>query len=386
MHQSPETFARILAEHNPLSPNAHPLQNLTFFTGAGFAKSWDMAFPTGDELFTFTFAQWSQHGELLDQFLSLNNYFTHGLNLSASMFKDIVYQIGMMRKYPAIRPRYIDDQNLDAVERHLRYLVRKKFEQTAPLYFEQDQKLSFDGPLAAHQEDIMRFFRLEARTSDGSSGVPSGLRWNFVSTNYDYVIEAIRDNCLGPEDTYALYAYRGVTPTRYSNRPPYSTVFDNWLVSNVLKINGGFEVFKNGAGFDFDYTNDRSDAELRAEPPQLMLASREQDYTQQYFHAMFPKVVRLLHESSIMVLVGYSLPEEDALLRLIIKQFAEDRADGISKVVYYIDLASEAGQLQKVQSVFPHADESHGLTVVPYSGSFSSWCADVVQKYVQLTR
>ena len=104
--------------------------------------------------------------------LSLNNYQPHGLNIDASLFKDIVYQIGMMRKYPEIRPRYIDDQNLDMVERHLRYLVRKKFEQTAPLYYQgAGEKLEFATEPADGQLDILKFFRLEKLTSDGSRGI-----------------------------------------------------------------------------------------------------------------------------------------------------------------------------------------------------------------------
>ena len=120
-------------------------------------------------------------------------------------------------------------------------------------------------------------------------GLPEGLRWNYVSTNYDFVLEAILDNCLGNDDSYTLYTYRGVTPSSYCGGQPLTTVHDNWLVSNLLKINGGFEVFKDGAGFAFDYRNTRTDAQLRAEPPQLMLASREQDYTQQYFQRDVPE-------------------------------------------------------------------------------------------------
>lgn len=78
-----------------------------------------------------------------------------------------------------------------------------------------------------------------------------------------------------------------------------------------------------------------------------MLPSNEQDYTQKYFKALFPKAIRLLQESKILVVVGYSLPEEDALIRFLIRQFAEDRADGDQKVIFYIDLSSETVQKNK---------------------------------------
>lgn len=386
MHKSPESFVELLAAAHPLSDASFPLLNLTFFTGAGFSKSWDASFPVGNALFSFTYQDWHKYGEALEEFLMLLNYSPFGLDIDAALFKDIVYQVGMMRKYPVLRPRYIDDYNLDMVERHLRYLVRKKFEQTAPLYYEDkaSQKLDFKATLTPAQSEILEFFHLAEQTGDGSTGIPEGLRWNFVSTNYDYVIEAILDRCIGPGDFYTLHTYRGITPSSYCGRSPNNVVHNNWLVSNLFKVNGGFEVFKDGDGFALDYRT-RTDAELRANPPQLMLASREQDYTQEYFHAMFPKIVRLLHESRILVLVGYSLPEEDALVRLIIKQFAEDRADGSRKTLFYIDLCPEADQFERVKNVFPHADEDNGLSVVTYSGSFSAWCGDVVSEYKRLT-
>lgn len=362
-----------------------PLTNVTFLLGAGFSKSWDAAFPVGNALFSFTYAEWKAQDGPLNEFLTFCNYSTFDLDIDASMFKDVVYQIGMMKKYPEMRPRYIDDQNLDMVEKHLRYLVRKKFEATAPLYFEEDEKLQIRGALSKDQQKILSFFRLVNRCADGSGGLPEGLRANYITTNYDFVIEAILDNLIEPDDTYSLYTYRGITPVTYCGRDPEIRVFDNWLVNNLLKINGGFEVFCSNGEFEFDYRQTKDDAALRSNPPQIMLASREQDYTQSYFRALFPKVIRLLQETKVLVVVGYSLPEEDALLRLIIRQFAEDRSDGSGKGLFYIDLSDEATQFEKVNRLFPHASERAGLTVVPHSGSFASWCSDVQINFTKLT-
>ena len=383
MTESTKVFAKLLARAHPNVPTNIPLTNITFFLGAGFSKSWDSKFPVGDALFSFSYKEWSKHGGPLEEFLGLNNYPPFNLDLSASLFKDIVYQIGMMRKYPEMRSRYIDDQNLDMVEKHLRYLVRRKFEDTAPLYFEVNERLQVPGKLTEEQKAIQRLFRTLGRAGDGSEGLPRGLRANFLTTNYDFVLEAILDSVLAPDDTFSLYTYRGITPTHYSGKPPSTVVHNNWLVRNLLKINGGFEIFKNYDGFEIDYRNQKSDTELRLNPPQLMLVSREQDYTQTYFRALFPKVIRLLHETSFLVLVGDSLPEEDALLRLIIKQFAEDRSDGNEKALFYIDLSKTETQFLKVQSVFPHVGDI-GLTVFPYSGSFASWCDAVVKKHAKL--
>lgn len=384
MSHSAKEFAQLLHAAQPMGKSV-PLTNVTFFLGAGFSKSWDETFPVGNALFSFTYNEWEKHDGPLGEFLALSNYQPDNLDIDASMFKDIVYQIGMMKKYPELRPRYIDDQNLEVVEKHLRFLVRKKFEQTAALYFEENEKLQLPHALTSAQKKILSFFGTIERSGDGSQGLPEGLRANYLTTNYDFVIEAVLDNVLGPDDSYRLYTYRGITPVRFCGREPDTTIFDNWLVGNLLKINGGFEVFKTTEGFEFDYRRPKDDAALRANPPQLMLASREQDYTQTYFRAMFPKVIRLLHETRVLVVVGYSLPEEDALLRLLIRQFAEDRADGSRKALFYIDMSGEGAQVQKVNGVFPHVGDLRGLTVIPYSGSFAAWCDEVVKSFKALT-
>ncbi len=386
MSESTRSFAELLHAGSPMTPENLPLTNVTFFLGAGFSKSWDESFPVGNVLFSFTYAEWSKLGGPLEEFLTLNNYSTFKLDIDASMFKDIVYQISMMKKYPDMRPRYIDDQNLEQVEKHLRFMIRKKFEATAPLYFEQEEKLKLQGKPTAEQSKILNFFRRMEKAGDGSQGLPEGLRANYLTTNYDFVIEAILDAAVGEDDSYRLYKYRGITPTRYSGRIPETTVHDHWMTGNLLKINGGFEIFKTSEGFEFDYREPRDDRMLRENPPQLMLASREQDYTQAYFRAMFPKVVRLLQETRVLVVVGYSLPEEDALLRLILRQFAEDRADGSRKAVFYIDRSSKSDQLAKVKGVFPHSDDRKGLSVFPYSGSFANWCGEVVAEVRKLDR
>ncbi len=175
MKKSVDAFADLLVKTQPHMTNNVPLTNVTFFLGAGFSKSWDLKFPVGDALFSFSYEDWHTHGGPLEDYLRLNNYNPYDLDLSASLFKDIVYQISMMRKYPEMRPRYIDDQNLDMVERHLRYLVRKKFEATAPMYFEVAEKIELLETLTKNQQAIRKLFNIVQRAGDGSDGIPKGL-------------------------------------------------------------------------------------------------------------------------------------------------------------------------------------------------------------------
>jgi hypothetical protein len=146
-------------------------------------------------------------------------------------------------------------------------------------------------------------------------------------------------------------------------------------VFNLLKINGGFEIFAEGEDYHFDY---RKTPELHYldHPPLLILPSREQDYTGPYFGSIFPKAVRLLSESKVLVIVGYSLPEEDALLRFMLRHFCEDEADTSNKTLFYVSTTNDAEQLKRLTSVFPFA--GWGLRTVTHSGSFSDWASEVV--------
>jgi len=369
---SPTIFSELIKAFTYKGKDRAPLCNICFFLGAGFSKSWDSRFPTGNELFSFKYDEWSDSSNYLEAYLRTHGY--HDLDINPELFKELTYQLGMYKKYPEIRPRYIDDGNIKMVEAELRALVYERFKNTAPLYYfdKDDKKILIPNDISDDQRLITEFFSKLMREGDGSQGVSEGIRTHIITTNYDYIPEAILDASCAPDDSLFLYTYRGITANIVCGKENPSVVHDNWLVNSLFKINGGFEVFENSDGFEFDYT-EKEISNIRTNPPQIMLPSNEQDYTQNYFKALFPKAIRLLQESKILVVVGYSLPEEDALLRFLIKQFAEDRADGDNKIIFYIDLASEVEQRAKISSVFPHTEENRGLKCVPFSGSFIDW-------------
>ena len=103
-----------------------------------------------------------------------------------------------------------------------------------------------------------------------------------------------------------------------------------------------------------------------------MLPSREQDYSDSYFRAVFPKAVRLLRETTILVIVGYSLPDDDALMRFIIRQFAEEAEDGREKLLFYVDPSDEETKRDKLEMVFPLR---HGRypRIIPFNGTFNEF-------------
>lgn len=361
--------------------------NVTFILGAGFSNSWDARYPVGTDLFDFSNDDWRSESPALADFLQAINFSTDDLRIDRAVFLDIVYQVGMLRKYPPIRHRYVDDYCLTLIEQELRLLVYRKFSAQAPSPRFGHRGLDFDGALTDEQATILSFFGALARHAmllDSVKRPGARIRLNFLTTNYDFLIEALVDSATGQgrrargrPGIASRTLYRGFTPVRYCGDADASTIIRPHASGHLLKLNGGFEIFRAGDEFEVDY-RPRSDAELQANPPEIILPSRAQDYDLPYFQGLFPKAVRLLQESRIAVLVGYGFPDEDALLRLLLRQFAEAPADGRQRELYYIDLESEGTQRARVRTVFPHADGEGGLAVVPYQGTFGQWCEAVL--------
>ena len=107
-----------------------------------------------------------------------------------------------------------------------------------------------------------------------------------------------------------------------------------------------------------------------------MLPSREQDYTDPYFRTIFPKAVRLLRETLVLVLVGYSLPDDDALVRFILRQFAEEAEDGRDKVIFYISPTKDKAKRAALSQVFPAISDIGVPEVFTYQGGFDAFAAE----------
>lgn len=192
------------------------------------------------------------------------------------------------------------------------------------------------------------------------------------------MIESILDMIIGLDDSYSLYTYRGISPDTINNIKPPTIMHNHWLVNSLIKINGGFEIFKSSNGYKLDYTL-KSEDNLKEQAPTLILPNREQDYTGEYFQEIFPKAIRTLHESKILIIVGYSLPEEDALLRLLLRQFAEENVDLTEKIIFYIDTITEDQQYDKLRSVYPYLNSRLKERIITFSGTFNSWIEEVLK-------
>jgi hypothetical protein len=109
-----------------------------------------------------------------------------------------------------------------------------------------------------------------------------------------------------------------------------------------------------------------------------MMPSKEQNYLNPYFSSIFPKAVRLLQESDVLVIVGYSLSEEDALLRFLIRQFAEDLRDVHGKSIFYIDYTKEDVLEERLQGCFRYMNRMDVNNIFTYSGGFVEWIDKVL--------
>jgi SIR2-like domain len=370
-------LVRGFSYQQPSRTQLRKLTNFTFWAGAGFSKSWDPKAPIGSELFSLD----SKVIERVADTAVLYRMF--GLDafegITPDQLRQIVYQIDMFERYPDVRSRYVDAQNLRMFRAALRAAVVARYEKITDLNYFHKSALKF--PLSnptPSQRDIVAFFRHLLEQADGSQESVQGIRTHFVTTNYDYVIETILDNILGTDDSLFLYTYRGFTPAEVVQQTNTTPVHQHWLTWHLLKINGGFEILRRSDGYVLDYSRRSSDVIMR-DPPVLMLASREQDYSDPYFKAIFPKAVRLMRETQVLVLVGYSLPQDDALIRIILRQFAEEPEDGLGKAIFYIGPSPDHEKLAAIREVFPAAVFDQVLHVFTYQGGFDAFAAECLR-------
>jgi hypothetical protein len=375
-----QAFKELVIGNSSRGKGANALMNVTFFMGAGFSKTWDTKSPTGNELFTFPkeFIE-SLAAEIeIDELLTQPGYPTLD-DTAPSKFKELLYNLSMQLKYPGIRTRYMDENSLNYVISEIKALVQQRFEAVTTLnhYAVDQNKFLLPPKLTNDQSDILRFFQWLSEQQRQDRGVAHGVHTDFLSTNYDYVLETILDNT--GEGNALRNTYRGITPSLVCGKKNTNVVQDFWSINTLIKINGGFEIVPNGNNYDIDYRQ-RTFAAMRENAPEIMMPSKEQNYTSPYFSAIFPKAVRLLQESRVLVIVGYSLSEEDALLRFLVRQFAEDLRDASGKYIFYIDYTKPEILTERLQGCFRYMNRMDAGNIFTHSGGFVEWIKDVMAK------
>jgi hypothetical protein len=328
-----------------------PLTNVTFFLGAGFSKAWDSKYPNSRELFYFENLFNYKPCECIGEFVDQCGY--DPLNpINLDIFSECYYKLEMLKKYREIRPRYIDSQTLEIIENEFKYIVWDSLNKKVQINYLKDERVLF-GNLNNDQKEIVNFFHQLNDQSDGSRIVPEGLRTSFITTNYDFVLEGILDEYLSTyDDFHLIHCYRGITPIHVNGLGNIKPLHNHWLVHNYYKLNGGFEIFHKNNFFNIDYRESNNENMVRT-PPEIILPSKEQNYTSIYFQSIFSKITRLLQETTFLIIVGYGFPAEDALLRFILRHFAEDDRDMVNKFLLYIDIGNKDSLKEKIHTITP---------------------------------
>lgn len=299
------------------------------------------------------------------------------VDLSFNDFKEVMYSVDMFLKNSDIRTRYLDSRNLKLFKKSLMGATATKVTQIGVNPYMSVEEKNVGRLIIPRIDDskrgIIKFFQNLVQHIDGSGSSPDGIRTNFISINYDFIVEAIYDSFL-TEDSFSLYFYRGITPNEYKHIRGLPKIQDDWLIMNYFKLNGGMEIYLADENYIFDYTAKSKENYLQRSPL-LILPSYEQDYSELYFKEIFQKSTRLLSQSKVLIIVGYSLPNEDALIRFLLKHFSLDFSDGHSKTIFYISLENHTVLLEKIQSVFKMV--TNNLTIYTYCGTFSQWTTEV---------
>ena len=126
------TFSNIV---NELAVQSGPatVRTMSFWCGAGFSKAWAPQSPTEGTLFSIS-------RERIDNFRNLShvlNALGWGDNdgIGFEGFKTLRYVLSMQLRYPDIRNRFLDEQNLALSVDEIRTFVQQRFEELSELNY-----------------------------------------------------------------------------------------------------------------------------------------------------------------------------------------------------------------------------------------------------------
>jgi len=396
--------------------NCNNSTNFVFFVGAGFSKAWDEKFDGGRNLFENFSSEHLSFTKSFINYLKTMSWYGQEIlhknefNIEFNDFKKVVFSLGMYEKYGELRPKYIDSNGLKTIRKELNALISLKIWKRNPY----SQRANFDTPMiyppeepTKEQKDIVKFFKTLRYQKNNSSPEQEGIKINHITTNYDFVIESIFDAWADEHSSVSHldYAYRGFTPNNYcgfSECYPIeddpitqcynqcesigyrniSKIKDYKAIESLFKLNGGLEIYRNSDGtYKIDYGK-KEFKDLLKESPLLILPSYEQDYSDPYFREILQKSKELLTTSKVLIIIGYSLPEEDILIRFLLQHFALDKTDFQNKMIFYINKGDNHNKLRKkLKSVFRESINKHfSKQIYTFSGSFNEF----VEQFNQL--
>lgn len=327
-------------------------KRVCLFLGAGFSKAWDDDYPLSDDVFSITE---TEAAGACDEYGFFSLF--EGMNFKwgsestdkrerASVFKSFKHTMDIYRRYPSLLPSHLDKQTLDIFEHQIKLFIKNKFTRSLP---SSECHLLTKGTLKKSKNQIINFFKkLNESTSI-----------DIITTNYDIVIDKVLKKAF-PEKTIL----RGF-PVHINNElqcPKKGGI-------GLYKLNGGFEVIEHGETFSIDYnslTNDKI-------PPNIILPSNEQDYSNKYFKNAFIKSSGQLRHADILIFVGYSFPEEDYIIQFLLKTFLDSEHNEKETVIVSRSEEDAIECHERACNVFRELNEKSGLYY--FKGSFLDLCS-----------
>ncbi|HIF9512816.1 TPA: SIR2 family protein, partial [Photobacterium damselae] len=371
--------------------------DLVFFTGAGFSKSWNNDYPLGFDLFSiddssknniFNVAK-SIHihkpskvdldiekENIKNNIISSINEITplvnkkHVENLSSIIndidkhkklktyinseslkrseykykkdcyeyFKEIKFSLDVFKRYPSLMPNHLDKTIIKKLELDIKNFVKDKFKTKVG-----EDELSLTSKKNLNMEFINFFKEIYEENSNIS----------FISTNYDFIIEKIFYNI----DKNQFINRGAIDHNKFTK--------EEWKKSSLslYKINGGFDVFyKDDNNYFINYTDETSS-------PNIIIPSQDQDYSDKYFKNVFIKSANKLREANILIFIGYSLPEEDNIIRFLLKNFVDSNNSNKEVIIISQNLDSAEKIKEKVERLYPDLSNKDAIHI--FDGSFN---------------
>lgn len=329
--------------------------NIAIFAGAGFSMAWDAKYPNGNKLFGIDKKDIKNYKNF--SFVSLADSFQlkwlseadkSSDEERAEVFCNLKFQIDIYKKYPTLLPSYIDKATIEHVEESVGLFVKKRLEEFVG---KDELSLEYKKKLDKDKNAILNLFK---RMKERKGGL------TFITTNYNLVLDRlVRQSGLEEHPVRGIF-----------DKVAFES--DNWCpkVNNcsLFKLNGGLEIYKVNNEYQVSYAN-ISDS-LSA--PKLIVPSREQNYTDNYFKSIFVKTCNKLRDSSRLLFIGYSLPEEDHVIKFLLQSFVDSGHS--NKEVYIIDYGLEnANSVKKrLDSLFPELATNDAIKV--FNGTFNDFC------------
>ena len=287
------------------------------------------------------------------------------------IFKEMVYSLHMYKKYPNLSSISFDEKTCDYCLNELKAIVKYNYAMRKKLVLNKLETLNDD------QTKIIGFFKELLYLADYPKidGI-SKVKYNLITTNYDYIIETILFQ-IYPDFLFNML-YRGFTPKFINEKYDDHHRFADPFLINYFKLNGGFEIYNDQETNHYNISYDYFAQPQTAPPPafavynEIVLPSKEQEYLTKYLGEVITKTVRILQNSKVLLIIGYGFPPEDTLFKFVIRHFGEDNNIFSDKKLIYItdnDLIND--MRQKLINVFGRAYNENN--VILRNDGFTNW-------------